>query len=738
MRPRTLTAATVIALAGIGCGGRQASYVRSETVLGRVVIYRNGVAYFERSATVNDDTLRLSVPAERVDDFLRSLTVINADTGQPAPVSYPTAAARQGGSSLIDMRIGLSGTAPHRLKLSYVTESPSWKPSYRLVMDKPGKVEVQGWAVVDNTSGENWNQVKLGVGSSSAMSFRYDLHTVRTVERETLRSNDLFAQAPPVGGATYGQVGGTTPVLAELSDSSLANETASSDDRRSNPLPAPSSPPAGVATERDASKRLRAAQKAPAATASRGGAYASRRPGMADMDQAEAPAAPPASKASGPGGSKIAEMARRLLGTHDQIIVEGFADRGDNDKNAASLARANRVREQLIRDGLPPDRVVAMGRGDQPGHAGGVMVVQAPPPPAPGGGKRSVSNGGTAAPMPQDPIGTAHFESDSAMTVPGGSSAMVSILKMEADGEVVYLFDPESPHGDESFPFKAIRLRNPTDSVLESGPVTVFSAGRFIGEGLVEPIPARSIAFVPFALDRQVVVERKDNERDEIARVITVQRGVFSTEAKHTRRTTLTLHNRQDEKTVVYVRHTLQPGYKLAKSPAVSERMGLAYLFRVELGPKGKTEVEIEEATPVFKTTDVRASDGMDLVRVYLTSATGNEALRNQVNDLLKLQKETSNIEQQIQTTREQMQEYRGRMDELHGQILSLREVSTGATLLRALEKKMQDISDKVSNATITLVNLQEKLMISRVHFQDAVAELSLEAPPVEQAAALN
>jgi len=66
--------------------------------------------------------------------------------------------------------------------------------------------------------------------------------------------------------------------------------------------------------------------------------------------------------------------------------------------------------------------------------------------------------------MPQDPIGTAHFESESAMTVPGGSSAMVSIMKAEADGEVVYLFDPDSPHGDESFPFKAIRLRNPTDS----------------------------------------------------------------------------------------------------------------------------------------------------------------------------------------------------------------------------------------------------------------------------------
>ena len=97
MRPRTLIAVGVIALAGTGCGGARTSYVRfPDTVLGRVVIYRNGVAYFERSATVNDDTLRLSVPAERVDDFLRSLTVVDADTGQPAPVSYPTAGAPPG------------------------------------------------------------------------------------------------------------------------------------------------------------------------------------------------------------------------------------------------------------------------------------------------------------------------------------------------------------------------------------------------------------------------------------------------------------------------------------------------------------------------------------------------------------------------------------------------------------------------------------------------------------------
>src|SRR4029079_7848900 len=111
----------------------------------------------------------------------------------------------------------------------------------------------------------------------------------------------------------------------------------------------------------------------------RGGGAAAPAARMAEMDRDDLPSAPPPPPPP-PASSKISEMARRLLGTHDQIVIEGFADRGDADKNAASLARASRLREQLIRDGLPPDRVVAIGRGDQPGHAGGVRVVQAPPP----------------------------------------------------------------------------------------------------------------------------------------------------------------------------------------------------------------------------------------------------------------------------------------------------------------------------------------------------------------------
>ena len=43
------------------------------------------------------------------------------------------------------------------------------------------------------------------------------------------------------------------------------------------------------------------------------------------------------------------------------------------------------------------------------------------------------------------------------------------------------------------------------------------------------------------------------------------------------------------------------------------------------------------------------------------------------------------------------------------------------------LEKKLQDVSDKLSQATVDLAAFEEKAMLLRIHFQDGVAELSLE-----------
>ncbi len=689
----------------VGCGPTTTTYVKSpDTTLGRVVVYRNGIAYFERYAHVEGNVLKVSVPTDKLDDFLKSLTVTDTKTGEPAPISYPTTLPASA-TGLVDLEIRLGGQAPHDLKLTYVTEAPSWKPSYRIVLGNDGKITMEGWAIVDNTSGEDWVDVRLGVGSSSALSFKFDLKSVKVVNRDTLHADELFATAPPMGGTTYG---GEGEVQVATLDDKTAEKIALADTNKKLPsatgTPEPQKkPPVYVGGPMGGP-----------------GASGGKMKGLPGQPAGVTPATPaPVMPPPPPADPAFEATAYKLAASKKPVVVEGFATEADVDKAGASLERAGRVRLQLIARGVPPENVVAVGKGLVPGKNGGVRIVEVTPKAPP---KGLPAEGGAG-----DPIGTSHFESSGKMSVKKANSAMISIVKGATKGEVVYFYDPESPRGNLTFPFRAIRLENPTESTLESGPVTVFGEGKFIGEGISEPIPPHASAFIPFALDRQIVVETNDGQKDDILRVLAVQRGVFSTESKHTRTTKLVFHNRLTHKAKINIRHTTPKGYTLDEQGFVSvQKIGAAHVLGIEVDPGAKKEIVISETTPVFKTIDLRSPGGLDAVKAYVSSAATAGPLKEQVARIVKLQQEIGNLEQRIETTKEQLGEYRTRMDELHMQLVTLKAVKSAGPLMKDLEKKMQETSDKVSKTTLDLVDQQEKLMMAKIRLQDAISELTL------------
>ena len=80
-------------------------------------------------------------------------------------------------------------------------ENPIWKTSYRLVLDKDGeKPYLQGWAVVENPTDEDWHGVTMALVSGRPISFKMDLYNPLYVERPTVEP-ELFASLRP---PTYG------------------------------------------------------------------------------------------------------------------------------------------------------------------------------------------------------------------------------------------------------------------------------------------------------------------------------------------------------------------------------------------------------------------------------------------------------------------------------------------------------------------------------------------------------
>ena len=704
------------------CG--RSSYVSADdAALGRVVVYRNGVAYYERRAHVEGDTLSLSVPADKIDDFLKSLTVADAKTGQPLPVSFPGNPGAAGTGN-VDMTVTLPANASGGARdvvLTYVTEAPAWKPSYRVTVDAAEKVGLEGWAIVDNTSGEDWRSVKIGVGSSSALAFRYDLKSVRLVHRDILQSEERFAIAPPTGGSLFKNTE-AEHVVDEMGDGDLQAAMVAQN------------MPAYDAAKDDNDGLAEEKEMAPdEAVAMSGGAYPQAMP----ASPARAAAKPKLAKAvreartaavaqAHAAADRLSTLAASLRQRGETVTIEGYANPGEADPQGKSLERANNLRNQLIAQGVPPAQLQAAGRGVIPGKSAGARLVTAAnqTPPA------ASTNGAPVAPDAA-PVGESHFESQTAMTVARGTSAMVSILKSNAEGEIVYLYDPEAERGDNRFAFRSVLFHNPTDSTLESGPVTVYGDARFIGEGLTEAIPPHATAVVPYALDRQVVIERQGDEGDRIAKLVTLSRGVLTCEVAHHRTTKLSVTNRQNTPAIVLVRHSTVRGWEVTRAPKDVEQYGQSRLYRVALSAGETKSIEIEESTPLQRTLDLHSPEGLTMVEAYLASPDRSPVFAEQMERLLKLNRDMHVAEETIASLRQRGDEYRARMDELHAQIVSLGLTRTGGTLTGHLQAKMREISDKVQQNTMAIVNQQEKQMLARVAFQDGVAELSLVPTPV-------
>jgi hypothetical protein len=88
------------------------------------------------------------------------------------------------------------GNRRRAVRVAYITEHPIWKTSYRLSLDKDNKAFLQGWAIVENTTDEDWNQVSLGLISGRPISFRMDLYQPLYVPRPLVEP-ELFASLRP-------------------------------------------------------------------------------------------------------------------------------------------------------------------------------------------------------------------------------------------------------------------------------------------------------------------------------------------------------------------------------------------------------------------------------------------------------------------------------------------------------------------------------------------------------------
>jgi hypothetical protein len=87
-------------------------------------------------------------------------------------------------------------TGQRQITASYMIPVPVWKSSYRLIFPAAGDALLEGWAIVDNTTGEDWNGVRLALVSGRPISFISRLYEPRYLVRREVGLPEEQPAAP--------------------------------------------------------------------------------------------------------------------------------------------------------------------------------------------------------------------------------------------------------------------------------------------------------------------------------------------------------------------------------------------------------------------------------------------------------------------------------------------------------------------------------------------------------------
>ncbi|MDI1479060.1 hypothetical protein [Polyangium sp. y55x31] len=673
--------------------------VASGLALRRVVIYRNGVGYYERAGHVDEAEVAFKVRTERIGDFLATLAVMEqggssvrsasfpvelekdkdeGDSeeegedseaeppmpepryGMPMPPQPPKPPKKKKGDGRETVRLTLDGEE-HDLVVGYVAETPVWRPSYRLVIGKAestgtGKADLQAWGIVQNQSGEDWKGVRLSLVAGAPLAFQATLDKPVVPPRPVVTDQGEVIASVPVGETSL-------PTMA--------------------PAPPPPPPSREATRTEEESETL-------------------------DGLLAEA------------------EVAK-------DEAQDGDASGGEGRGYAAP--RSSTTRSAPAKKG----RVAANYGGGYP--ATGQAAAPAPypmemPTPVTPSNPRNV-NALAAVAMEG---GTTRYDLPFAVDIPNKSATMVLLLAQSVPGEAIFLYSPDGGVRESfSHPFRVARFTNNTKGILEKGPIAVFDGGAFLGQGMVDPLPPGAVATVPFALERGLAVTTDRTEDELSARLAKIEAGQLYIERDWVYHTKYTIKNGTDSDAKTLVKHARMPGTRLENPPKGTEdNVGTGSALVPQTTPKRGTNVlDVEERRSFTRQVDVLSQLADDAVKAYMNDARADKVvvaelkkawdsrgrLRTALDERNKLQAEQNTLERESEQLRRNLKA-----------IEKIKDDPRDTVSRQNTDKMRQDFTDRLGKASVRLGEITKRLTIleievneQSVRLRDQLASIKLE-----------
>ena len=635
----------------------------------RVVVYRNGVGYFERSGEVEGESVQFRMRQRMVGDFLATLAIVERGGSSVQAASFPLDVSaddpsapdpqflrmleawdnpqqaqdsrNNGRNKLRDVTLRLDGKQ-HDLAIGYVAATPVWRPSYRIVVQNGG-ADLQAWGIVQNVSGEDWKNVELSLVAGAPLAFESTLGEPVTPARPVVTDSGEVIAAVPEGVT------------------SLNEREGGAVNRVGPPSEAPPAPPPPV----------------PPAPSTQPAALAGRTRGSA-----------------GSGYGAAASSPKMFVSPARAVAAEPEADRADAKYDKAE--ERNVTLNELGKGGLSaPRRISALAAV-------------------------AVDSGATRYRLPVP------------VTVPDESATMVLLINQRVPGEAVFLFAPDAGVPDSSsHPFRVARFTNATHGLLERGPIAVFEKGAFLGQGMLEPLPPKATATVPFALERSLAVESERRHLELGARLFKIEAGELVVERDSVTRTIYKIKNGSELSAKLLVRHSRLAAARLFKPPAGTEdNLGAGNaLVPIVVQAAGRAELTVEERQPTQERTDWLSQVADDAVKAYLADPRADHALVASLSSAWAQREALKKASDERNSLTQSQAELEKSARETRLSLEAIEKNKQAGDLRAKLTARLGEVTSRLDQLSKKLVELNMRASELDVRFRDAIRELRLTVP---------
>lgn len=576
------------------------------------------------------------------------------------------------------------GTGARELKVSYISEVPVWKSTYRILFTDAEKTAaqtatIQGWSVVDNTTGADWINVHLSLIAGAPQSFIQPL------------SQPIYAHRPEVAIAQEAQL---TPQTFESGYTGGAFGSGL----------------AGTVT--DASGAIIAHASVVAINMSTG----ARETGTTDASgrfSMNLPAGRYRVEMSSPGFQKLVTTnvnvnGQQIASLTSTLQVGAASETVEVSSNAVMVNAENASLGSISRSRVVANSYVSPAAKIAPHDLSGL------PAPPPRTYEQMANDSFTAGTQSNAFDDFFAYSLTEPVTIRKNESALVPILHAKVNAERVTLV--HTAGGGLAQPLRALWLTNSSGLTLDRGSFSIVENGNFGGEGLLDPIHPNEKRLLSYAADQAVHVSEENVRTSNKLTSISIANGVVAIHrGEHSTETYVIRNSAADARTVV-LEHPVQNGHVLDEETArPDETTAAVYRFRVQVAAGQTVRLPVSSNHPGITTYSLSSMDDNQFAFI-LRMTSDDPRLKAAVQPILEAKRKEAAAQAAVDQTKTALDNLHSNEDRQRANIAALQSADKAAR-----DRFVHDL-----NATEDQIVATQKELDARTAAQEAAeAELT-------------